>query len=270
MKSLSLVGVVNVTPDSFSDGGAFRRIDDAIRHAHHLIEDGADLIDIGGDSTRPGSRCVGAEEELRRIAPFLEILSQGIPFSVDTHHSSVAEYAIERGAMMINDVMAGRDPDMFRVMAGTEVLYVMMYSRCELDHSFRSEPGGCILERVKQFFVERIECALACGVSESQIVLDPGMGKFISDDPENSWRLIREIDALTAFALPLYVGVSRKGFLRLPLEETIFERDLLTAYIGKLLVETIHSQVPLFLRVHNVRAQRRMLAAENPLIENLV
>ena len=269
MKSVSLVGVLNLTPDSFSDGGVFQQLDDAARHAHQLIEDGADLVDIGGDSTRPGSRCVGAEEELSRIAPLLELLSRDVPFSVDTHHSSVAECVIERGAVMINDVMAGKDPDMFRVIAGTEVLYVMMYSRCELDHSFRTEPGGCILERVKQFFGERIEGALACGVSESQIVLDPGMGKFISDDPENSWRIIREIDALTAFARPLYVGVSRKGFLRLPLEETIFERDLLTAYIGKLLCETINSQVPLFLRVHNVCAQRGMLAADNQLSRSL-
>lgn len=269
MKSLSLVGVVNLTPDSFSDGGIFQTLDDAICHAHQLIEDGADLVDIGGDSTRPDSRCVGVEEELRRIAPFLERLPRDVPFSVDTHHPSVADYAIERGAVMINDVMAGKDPDMFRVIAGTEVLYVMMYSRCELDHSFRTEPGGCILERVKRFFSERIECALASGLSESQIIIDPGMGKFISDDPENSWRVIREIDALTAFARPLYVGVSRKGFLRLPMEETIFERDLLTAYIGKLLCETINSQVPLFLRVHNVCAQRGMLAADNQLSRSL-
>lgn len=268
MESLSLVGVLNLTPDSFSDGGVFQRLDDAIRQAHQLVEDGADLIDIGGDSTRPGSRCVGAEEELRRVAPLLEMLSREVPFSVDTHHPSVAELAIERGAVMINDVMAGKDPDMFRVIAGTAVQYVMMYSRCEIDHSFRTEPQGCIVERVKQFFIERIECALACGISESQIVLDPGMGKFISDDPENSWKLIREIDALTTFDLPLYVGVSRKGFLRLPLEKTIFERDLLTAYIGRLLAETVHSQVPLFLRVHNIRAQRGMLAVENQLFEN--
>jgi dihydropteroate synthase len=270
VKPLSLVGVLNLTPDSFSDGGNFQQLDDAIRHAHKLIEDGADLIDVGGDSTRPGSRCVGAEEELKRIAPFLERLPRDVPFSVDTHHPSVAECAIERGAVMINDVMAGKDPEMFRVMASTEVLYVMMYSRCELDHSFRAEPQEDILERLKRFFGERIECALACGISESQIVLDPGMGKFISDDPENSWRIIREVDALIAFARPVYVGVSRKGFLRLPLEKTIFERDLLTAYIGKLLVETIHSQVPLFLRVHNVRAQREMLAEDNQLSRSLV
>jgi len=259
MKPLHLVGIINMTPDSFSDGGECENLGRALERIHQLMAEGADIIDIGGDSTRPGSVCVGEEEELRRITPLLHALPDGVSFSVDTHHASVAQFAIEHGAMMINDVLAGQDPEMFSVIAGSHVQYVMMFSRCERDHSFREASYPCIIESVKRFFSEKIEQAIAAGVAEQQIILDPGMGKFISDSAEDSWRIIREIDSLCEFQRPLYIGASRKGFLKLPLEQEVTERDILTAHVGKIIAQALNSRVPLWLRVHNIASQRRML-----------
>ncbi|MCB0329998.1 MAG: dihydropteroate synthase [Bdellovibrionales bacterium] len=275
MKNVELVGVLNVTPDSFSDGGLFVDPEKALAHVHLLVNEGASMIDIGGDSTRPGSQCVGPIEEWRRIEPVLESCRQVAPFAVDTHHSEVAHLALRAGATMINDVMAGFDPEMFSVIAdSSNAKYVMMYSRSKHPHDFSRQSvsslaDGDILERIKSFFYEKIELALTAGVSESQLVLDPGMGGFISSDPEDSWRVIRNFRELLSFRLPLYLGASRKGFLKLPLEADPKERDVLSAYIGRLVAasvarEPVNFEPKLYIRVHSIATQKAFLDSSFP------
>ena len=135
------------------------------------------------------------------------------------------------------------------------VKYVMMYSRCKKPHEFSEEPNGDILDIISSFFEERISQAIGAGISESQLVLDPGMGGFISANPENSWKVIREFSRFNAFGLPLYFGSSRKGFLKLPCEENVEERDFLTSYTGKLVSDSVKSVSELYIRVHNVKQQ---------------
>lgn len=256
---IQIVGVLNVTPDSFSDGGRYCSDDRAIQHAEKLIGDGADIIDVGADSTRPGSICVGPHEELRRLESLLSSWPTSVPFSVDTHHSNVAAFALEKGALMINDVSAGFDPEMFSVMKGSPASYVMMYSRCPSPHIFSPEAEGDILENVKRFFNEKIESALQGGLSDDQIVLDPGMGGFISVDPEKSWRVIRNFSAFEEYGYPLYFGSSRKGFLKLPLEGDVEERDYLSTLTGRMVRDQLSDSTLCYIRVHNVKDQVPML-----------
>lgn len=258
---ISLVGILNITPDSFSDGGQFYNAPDLVlTSALKLIEDGAELVDIGADSTRPGSICVGKNEEWYRLEPVLKVLSKNsIPFSVDTHHALIAERAIESGAIMINDVTAGVDPDMFPLISRSKIKYVAMYSRCSAPHVFAIEPEGDILSRITDFFKNLLVKFETSGVERSKIILDPGMGKFISDDPLSSWQVIRGLSAFEEFNLPLYLGCSRKGFLQLPFERDISERDYLSSISALIASKSIGNIKQLYIRTHNIRLQKLVL-----------
>jgi dihydropteroate synthase len=214
-----LMGVVNVTPDSFSDGGAFLSPQSAIDQAWHLARAGADVIDIGGESTGPGAEAVGAEEELRRIRPVVAALAKEMPLSVDTYKAEVAEFALRAGARMINDVSAVRaDPEMAGVLKRHECLVVVMHSKESPDHpgaTTSEKHYGDIVAEIAEFLKERIAFLSARGIDPRRIIVDPGMGRFLSGDPEHSWDVRRRLDELKRRlgGAPLLIGASRKGFL---------------------------------------------------------
>lgn len=210
-----VMGVVNVTPDSFSDGGAWFDPDKAIRHGIDLVAEGADVVDVGGESTRPGAQRVSQEEELRRVVPVIEALStEGVPVSVDTMRAEVAEAAVAAGARLVNDVSGGlADPDMARVVAATGVPYVVMHWR---GHSHDMQTRAVyddVVREVRDELLGRVDAILGAGVDPSMIVLDPGLGFAKSPEAGHNWQLIARLDALLDTGYPVLVGASRKRFL---------------------------------------------------------
>ena len=207
------MGVLNVTPDSFSDGGRYLSTEDALAHAHAMWRRGADLIDVGGESTRPGSQRVDAEGELARVLPVIKTLAaEGLVLSVDTTRASVAAAAVEAGAHIINDVSGGlADPDMARVAADTGVPWVLMHWRGhsrKMDELARYDD---VVADVRDELSARVDEALAAGVREDAIVLDPGLG--FAKHADHNWALLKDLDTLLALGFPVLVGASRKRFL---------------------------------------------------------
>ena len=209
----SVMGVVNVTPDSFSDGGVNLDPDVAASAARRMIEEGAAIVDVGGESTRPGSDGVSAEEELARVVPVLDRLGRAIPVSIDTSKAVVAEAALERGAILVNDVTALRgDPGLADVVAGAGTYLCLMHMQGE-PRTMQQEPRyGDVVAEVASFLEERLAFAVARGVPEERICLDPGIGfgKTVAHNLE----LVRRLDVLLALGRPVLVGFSRKSSLR--------------------------------------------------------
>lgn len=247
-----LVGILNVTPDSFSDGGKFLDFNYAVEHARRMVDEGAAIIDIGGDSTRPGSVCIGAKAEWERIREILRAVAGFSEVSVDTHHGEVAEKALSEGASIINDISAGKDPKMFPLIARSSARIILSYTRCDRPHYFGAEPSGDIITVVKSYFREAIRRADKAGVRAEQIILDPGMGGFISEDASRSWELLRRSAELDELGFPFMLGVSRKGFLKVEGEKDISERDKGSAIVGGALFFRSFKNLQ-FLRVHNVK-----------------
>lgn len=214
-KETKIMGILNVTPDSFSDGGRFEG-GNLLEVLGRMIEDGVDLVDIGGESTGPGSSDVSLEEELRRVVPAVAAVREAFPelvISVDTWKSEVAEAALEAGADMINDVTAGRgDGRIFEVVARRGAPIVLMYSKDGTPRTTRNVVRyDDVMRTVKDFLRERIEVAKAFGVKE--IIVDPGMGAFVSGDAAPSFELLERIEELDELGCPVLVGTSRKSFL---------------------------------------------------------
>lgn len=207
------MGVVNVTPDSFSDGGRWFEPGDAVRHGLQLLADGADLLDVGGESTRPNAGRVPVEIELQRVLPVIEALAaQGAVISVDTTRASVARAAVDRGALLINDVSGGlADPEMHRAAAHAGVVYVAMHWRGHADVMDSLDQYDDVVADVRRELADRLDALLAAGVREEQIVLDPGLG-FAKPGASN-WPLLAHLDALQSLGRPVLVGASRKRFL---------------------------------------------------------
>ncbi|GAB2933969.1 dihydropteroate synthase [Rhodococcus aerolatus] len=208
-----VVGVLNVTPDSFSDGGRYLDADAAVAHGVRLHAEGADLVDVGGESTRPGAHRVPAEEETARVVPVLrELAARGVPTSIDTTRASVAEAAVEAGAQLVNDVSGGlADPAMARTVATLRVPWVLMHWR---GHSSRMQENAGyedVVAEVRGELVERVDAAVLAGVDPSRIVLDPGLG--FAKNAAHNWALLRTLRALTELGFPVLVGASRKRFL---------------------------------------------------------
>jgi dihydropteroate synthase len=209
------MGVVNVTPDSFSDGGSFFDPDAAIAHARRLVSEGADILDIGGESTRPGADPVSADEELRRVLPVLEgvaAASVDAPVSIDTSKASVARAAIAAGARIVNDVSALRaDPEMAELVAESGAECCLMHMLGE-PRTMQSDPHyGDVVDEVKAFLEERLSFAVRAGVSEERIMLDPGIG--FGKTLAHNLTLLRRLGELTTLGRPLVVGTSRKSFI---------------------------------------------------------
>jgi dihydropteroate synthase len=211
-----LMGVVNVTPDSFSDGGRWAEPDTAIAHARDLLAAGADILDIGGESTRPGATRPLVEEELARVVPVISALAaQGAVVSVDTMRAEVAGAALAAGATLVNDVSGGlADPAILDVVADAGAPYVAMHWRAHSDHmrdfAVYDGPGG-VVEAVRAELAARVDAMLAAGIAADRIVLDPGLG-FAKRAPHN-WELLAGLDRIADLGHPVLVGASRKSFL---------------------------------------------------------
>jgi dihydropteroate synthase len=217
-----VMGVVNVTPDSFSDGGAWLGTDDAIAHGLELAAQGADIVDVGGESTRPGAQRISAEEEIRRVLPVItELARAGVPVSVDTMRAAVAELALESGARLVNDVSGGlADPHMPRLVAKAAVPYVVMHWRGH-SHDMNSRAIYTdVVAEVRDELGRRVDAVVAEGVDPSMIILDPGLG--FSKLSEHNWRVLASLPEIAGLgpatagrprSFPVLVGASRKRFL---------------------------------------------------------
>jgi dihydropteroate synthase len=226
-------GVLNVTPDSFSDGGHYLAPDAAIGHGQALVQAGADVVDVGGESTRPGARPVDPQEELRRVVPVVEGLAAGgIRVSIDTRRGVVAEAAIAAGASVVNDVDGGRDPALLRAVAASGADLVLMHSR---GPSARSGGYEDVVREVADDLRARIDAATTAGVQHDRLVIDPGIG--FSKTPEENWRLLSRLEDLRIDGLRLLVGVSRKRFLGELVDGEAPSRDGVTAVLSALLAE---------------------------------
>lgn len=208
-----VMGVLNVTPDSFSDGGRYATVDDAIEHALAMRAEGADLIDVGGESTRPGAERVAAEVEAARVLPVVEALAQaGVPVSVDTYRASVAAAALGAGAIVINDVSGGLgDPDMARVARDACCPWILMHWRGHSKIMRQLAGYDDVVADVRRELQQRIDAALAAGVDADRLVLDPGLG--FAKTAEHDWALLAHLPELVAVGLPVLIGASRKSFL---------------------------------------------------------
>lgn len=207
------MGVVNVTPDSFSDGGLWFDADRAVAHGLELRAQGADLLDVGGESTRPGAPRVPADEELRRVLPVVrELVAAGAVVSVDTMRPAVAAEAVAAGALVVNDVSGGlADPAMARLVAETGVVYVAMHWRGHSDVMESRAVYDDVVRQVRDELAARLDELAAAGVRPEQVVLDPGLG-FAKSGSDN-WPLLAHLDTLAGLGRPLLVGASRKRFL---------------------------------------------------------
>ncbi|GAA2175320.1 hypothetical protein GCM10009846_24720 [Agrococcus versicolor] len=250
-----ILGVLNVTPDSFSDGGRFVDVDDAIAHARSMRLEGADVVDVGGESTRPGATPVAAADELARILPVVEGLARDdVAVSIDTMHADTARAAVEAGATIVNDVSGGlADARMASVVAELGVTYVVMHWR---GHDLsRGTTYRDVVAEVRDELSARVDAVVAAGVDATRIVLDPGLG--FSKGADDNWRLLAGLDRIVDLGLPVLVGGSRKRFLGalLPEGAPMEHRDPGSAAVSLLAAQAGAWGV----RVHDVAATRRVL-----------
>ena len=255
-----VMGILNVTPDSFSDGGRYLESGQAIQHGIKLAEDGADFIDIGGESTRPGSEPVPVEEEIRRVLPVLESLVKkiNVPISIDTCKSEVADAALQAGAVIVNDISAMTfDENMARVTAKHQASIVLMHTKGTPKTMQMNPSYTNVTEEVKLFLLERIEAARIAGIE--QIIIDPGIGfgkKF-----EHNIQLLKELQSFLPLGYPLLVGVSRKSFLgailNLPPEDRM---EGTAAAVTAAILNGAH-----IIRVHEVREMKRIAMVSDAL-----
>jgi dihydropteroate synthase len=242
-----VMGILNITPDSFSDGGQYLDFDKALKRAETMIEEGADIIDIGGESTRPGAERVSEEEEQKRVIPVIQALvGNGADISIDTMRASTARLAVEAGAVIVNDVSGGAaDPEMFATVAELGCKYTLMHWR---GHSKEMNSLAKYEDVVKEVIEEvtiQLEKALAAGIKRENIVLDPGLG--FAKDAEHNWEILKRLDEFVALGYPVLIGHSRKRFIG---GDTPDERETGTLEISKSLVEKgiwavrVHSVAP--------------------------
>jgi dihydropteroate synthase len=213
-KRTYLMGILNVTPDSFSDGGEFDNLETALGQAQRLIEEGADIIDIGGQSTRPGAEQIAFEEELNRVIPVIKALRKetSIPISIDTTRASVARAAVDAGADIVNDISGGTyDSEMFPVVARLGVPFIMMHIRGTPQTMQQLTDYQDLIAEILQFFEQQIDRAVKVGIERSRIIIDPGIG-FAKNYSQNL-ELLRRTSEFKALGLPILVGASRKSFI---------------------------------------------------------
>lgn len=251
-----IMGIVNVTPDSFSDGGQFEGVAAAVQHACALMDAGAQIIDVGGESTRPGAERPSASEEQRRVLPVIrELVDRGVRVSVDTMNSSTALAAAELGAAIVNDVSGGlADEDMARVVAETGVQFVAMHWRGHSNVMQENAEYHNVVDDVRGELQQRVAELVAGGVQPDRIILDPGIG--FSKTAAQNWQLLANIPSLAALGCPVLIGASRKKFLgEIVNKEIVNDRDAPTAVISALSAQAGAWGV----RVHNVAATKAAL-----------
>ncbi|HLY93606.1 MAG TPA: dihydropteroate synthase [Gaiellaceae bacterium] len=255
----SVMGVVNVTPDSFSDGGVHLDPDIAALAARRMVEEGAAIVDVGGESTRPGSEGVSVEEELARVVPVLERLGGEIPVSIDTAKAEVARRALELGAELVNDVTALRgDPELAGVVADSGVYLCLMHMQGEPRTMQKDPRYDDVASEVAAFLEERLAFAVAHGVREERICIDPGIG--FGKTVEHNLELVRRLDLLLALGRPVVIGFSRKSTLARLTGAT----DLVSASVAAALAA--YERGATILRVHDVREHVEALTVARALI----
>jgi len=251
-----IMGILNITPDSFSDGGIHFDASHAVDHALRMIDDGADLIDIGGESTRPGSEPVSLDEELRRTLPVIEALAGKIsaPISIDTYKSPVAIRALEAGASMVNDISGMRfDPEMPKVISRFSVPVVIMHIKGTPKNMQVNPTYEALIPEIMDYFRSSIRFAMKAGIPEDMIILDPGIG--FGKTFEHNFEIMNNLDAFSALEKPLLIGPSRKAFLGkilggLPPQERL---EGTAASVAISIIKGAH-----IVRVHDVREMARV------------
>jgi dihydropteroate synthase len=257
------MGVVNVTPDSFSDGGVHYRCDDAVAAARRMHAEGAAIVDVGGESTRPGSKGVPLDEELRRVVPVLEALDGDVPVSIDTAKAEVARRAVELGAELVNDVTALRgDPGLAAVVAESGAYVCLMHMQGE-PRTMQVDPRyGDVVVEVKSFLEQRLGFAVAEGIPEERVCLDPGIG--FGKTLEHNLELVRRLDELTALGRPIVIGFSRKRSLGRLLGDPEATTGPLSASIAAAV--TAYERGATILRVHDVKEHVEALTVARAVI----
>ena len=250
--SALVMGILNVTPDSFSDGGEHFSLDSAVAFAQQMVDEGVDIIDIGGESTRPGAERVTLEEELQRTIPVIKALAPlGITLSIDTMRAEVARQAVRAGASIVNDVSGGKaDPGMFETVAELGCQYILMHWRGHSTEMNSLTQYNNVVNDVIAEIEAQLQLALKAGISREKIALDPGLG-FAKDAPQN-WEIIDQIDRFIELGYPVLIGHSRKRFLG---GDSPMEREDATVSLTKKLAD---KDIWAF-RVHNVAANKEAL-----------
>ena len=244
------MGILNVTPDSFSDGGQFLDQAVAVAHGLRMAEEGADIVDVGGESTRPGSDEVPVEEEIERTAPVVKALvaELDIPISIDTRKAEVARAAIDAGAVIVNDVSGGRDPGMFDLVGETGAGLVLMHMLGE-PKTMQEDPNyEDVVREVRAYLSERMEAAVGTGIERERLCIDPGLG--FGKTYEHNFELMSEISAFLDLDVPLLVGPSRKSFIGKALGDAPVE-ERLEGTLGA--VAWLAGQGAHIVRVHDVK-----------------
>jgi dihydropteroate synthase len=250
-----IMGIVNVTPDSFSDGGRLQNPQQAIAHALHLVEQGADILDVGGESTRPGAVPVSEQEELRRVLPVVEALAaRGLPVSVDTQKPGVMREAIAAGAAMVNDVMALREAGAIEVVAQSDVAVCLMHMQGEPRTMQANPVYREIVSEVMAFLAERIAACERAGIARVRMVVDPGFG--FGKSLEHNLSLLKRLRQLTELDAPVMVGMSRKSMLGALTGKPVDQRE----YAGVAAHLAAVQRGAAIVRVHDVAAMKDALA----------
>jgi len=262
-----IMGVLNITPDSFSDGGRFFEWTRAVEQGRRLAEEGADILDVGGESTRPGSRPVPEEEELRRVIPVIEALRPkiSIPISIDTRKAAVADRALESGAEMVNDISALRfDEGMAEVVSRRKVPVVLMHMRGRPETMQADTHYDDLIGEIRGFFQERIDYAVSRGISRDRIILDPGIGFGKSVEEKHNLILLKELRSFRVLGQPLMIGTSRKAFLGRILDLPPEEREEGTLATVAVAIQNGANIV----RVHEVRRTRRAVQVADAILRS--
>jgi len=245
-KKTLVMGILNVTPDSFSDGGRFAAVESAVAHAAHLAEEGADILDIGGESTRPGATAVPQDEEIARVLPVIErIAGLGVPISIDTYKAGTAEAALKAGARIVNDVWGlQREPDIARVAADHGAPVIIMHNRREIDETLD------IIADMRDFFARSIDIAQAAGIPDDHIILDPGVG--FGKTFEQNLQSVARLPDIRALGYPILMGTSRKSLIGILNDNKLAPRDRINGTIASNAVAILLGAD--IIRVHDVRA----------------
>lgn len=256
MTTTQLMGILNVTPDSFSDGGLYLNPDRAIARIEEMVSQGVDIVDVGAESTKPGSQYVSEEEEMRRLVPVFNYLKKHpkISFSVDTRKPAVAEVAIEAGCKMINDISGGENPEMQELIASSGILVCLMHMK-KTPETMQQDPSYTkgVIPEIMSFLRDRVDTLIGKGVQKEKIILDPGIGfgKTVAHNLE----ILQNLPKLNELGYPLLLGISRKSFMQKILKKTAAEVLPSTIGINALLIE----QDVDYIRVHDVAEHRQLI-----------
>jgi dihydropteroate synthase len=253
-----IMGILNVTPDSFSDGGEFFEANRAVAHARSMVAEGAAIIDIGGESSRPGARPVDRASQLARVLPVIEALHDELgetcALSIDARVADVADRAVADGATMINDISGGADPDMLRVAAAREVPIVLMHMQGTPETMQEAPSYTDVVGEICEFLSERAECAMLAGITRGNIIVDPGIG--FGKSKHHNIEILQQLERIKALGFTLMLGTSRKRFMGAICRETGF-KDLVGATCATTTLGTL-AGVDIF-RVHDVRENRQAM-----------